>query len=88
MSLPTKTIAITAVVIIVLVVFVSFFILGLGKAQSDITECQSKGGVCTYSCNGGSVGVFKCGDSLVEEDDEGRLTIDAVAKPVCCLFDN
>jgi hypothetical protein len=83
MEMPLRFVILTAIVVLVLVTVIAFFITQVGTSAEQISECERNGGTCTTSCQGGNLGTFKC-NSMTEDTETvyGKTTAGNV---VCCF---
>lgn len=86
MEAPLKTVVLLAVVALILIMLAGFFVIQSTQIQKEITECERNGGICQYGCDSSGQGIFKCRDSMTIDNTDGSFVIDAVGKPVCCIF--
>jgi hypothetical protein len=85
MNLSLETIALIAVIVIIVVVVAGFFIIQAGSSIKQMSECKRNGGVCTYSCQSGSVSTFKCENGIEEETESTKIMTIGLGDVVCCL---
>lgn len=53
-GLPFRVIVIAAILLVVLIIIIAIFSRNTSKIATELTECESKGGICLIqSCGGG-----------------------------------
>ena len=60
-GMPLNVIVIAAILLVVLVIFISFFKTNISKISGDLQRCEVRGGECVdKKCDGRVLSGFKC----------------------------